>query len=173
MDLRLLEAEPNDEEREAIDARLSPAASGGEGSEREASHFAAGLGRERRHLLLPALQSVQSRVGWISEGALNYVCKRLGVPPADAYGVATFYALLSMAPRPRRVLHVCDDIACRCRGANELIQDLERTLGSPAEHGPERDHVELDENGVPTSLQVTFEQHCGGAGAALFGQITY
>ena len=148
MDLRLLEAEPTDEEREAIDARLGPAASGGEGSEREGSHFAAGFRRDRRHLLLPALQSVQSRVGWISEGALNYVCKRLGVPPADAFGVATFYALLSMAPRPRRVLHVCDDIACRCRGANELIQDLESTLGPPAQHGPERDHVVVDENGA-------------------------
>ena len=50
---------------------------------------------DQRHLLLPALQAVQSRVGWISTGALNYICQRLTVPPAEAFGVASFYALLS------------------------------------------------------------------------------
>jgi len=123
VDLRQLEAEPTDDEREAIDARL------GSHPQREGTHFAAGLRRDRRHLLLPALQAAQARVGWISEGVLAYICKRLDVPPADAWGVATFYGLLSMEPRPRRVLHVCDDIACRCSGANELIAELERTLG--------------------------------------------
>jgi len=123
VDLRQLEAEPTEDEREAIDARL------GSHPQREGTHFAAGLRRDRRHLLLPALQAAQARVGWISEGVLAYICKRLDVPPADAWGVATFYGLLSMEPRPRRVLHVCDDIACRCSGANELIAELERTLG--------------------------------------------
>ena len=123
MDLRQLEAEPTAEEREAIDARL------GDDPERAGTHFAAGFRRGRRHLLLPALQAAQARVGFISEGALGYICKRLEVPPADAHGVATFYALLSLEPRPPRVLHVCDDIACRCRGANELIAELERTTG--------------------------------------------
>ena len=43
--------------------------------------------------------------------------ERLAVPPAEAYGVATFYALLSTTPRPPVVAHVCDDIACRLAGA--------------------------------------------------------
>ena len=63
--------------------------------------------RDLRHLLLPALQAVQARIGWISPGGLNYICERLTVPPADAYGVATFYGLLSVqraaAARPARV----------------------------------------------------------------------
>ena len=42
----------------------------------------------RRDLLLPALHALQSRVGWISQPGLNYVCRRLSVPPAEAYGVA-------------------------------------------------------------------------------------
>jgi len=36
---------------------------------------------------------------------------RLDVPPSEAYGVACFYGLFSVTPRPARVLHVCDDIA--------------------------------------------------------------
>ena len=58
--------------------------------------------REKRHLLLPALQALQARVGWVSEGGLSYVCERLSVPPAEAWGVATFYALIATEPRPQR-----------------------------------------------------------------------
>ncbi|HEU4996370.1 MAG TPA: NAD(P)H-dependent oxidoreductase subunit E [Gemmatimonadaceae bacterium] len=140
MDLRIGEAEPTAEERVAVDALLGPPSSGWDGGTRDPvrdTHVAFGGhdARARRHLLLPALRAVQSRVGWISEGALNYVCTRLTVPPADAWGVATFYALLSTTPRPKRVLHVCDDIACKCRGADELIARIEKTVG-PEHHAP-------------------------------------
>jgi len=130
MDIRRIDAEPSNEERQAIDALLGPPQSawdgGARGSLRDA-HVATvgGAGtRALRHLLLPALQALQGRVGWISEGGLGYVCDRLNVPPADAWGVATFYALLATSPRPARVVHVCDDIACKCRGADALIAQL-------------------------------------------------
>ena len=145
MDLRLHDAAPTDEEREAIDACLGAPTSGWDGGERKAERdayvaFGGHDARNRRHLLLPALHAAQSRVGWLSEGALNYVCTRLTVPPADAWGVATFYALFSTTPRPRRVLHVCDDIACKCRGSDALLATLEATVG-PAHHAPNGDHV--------------------------------
>ena len=135
MDLRLSDAQPTHDERSAVDALLGAPASGWDGGPRDdARDMRVALGgqsvRARRHLLLPALHAVQSRVGWISEGALNHVCARLGVPPAEAWGVATFYALLATAPRPRRVLHVCDDIACQCRGADALTAEIERQAGS-------------------------------------------
>jgi NADH-quinone oxidoreductase subunit F len=120
VDLRLLLAEPTEEEREAVDAVAGPAVVGN-GRALEGGHEA----RAQRHLLLPALRSVQRRTGWVSEGALSYVCRRLSVPPADAYGVATFYAMLSLEPRPRRVVHVCDDLACRLRGGEKLAAALE------------------------------------------------
>jgi NADH-quinone oxidoreductase subunit F len=82
-----------------------------------------------RHLLLPALHAAQTRSGWISEGALNYICERLSVPPAEAFGVASFYALFSLKPRPPLVAHVCDDIACRANGAEAICEDLERRIG--------------------------------------------
>jgi NADH-quinone oxidoreductase subunit F len=111
MDLRLSAVEPSDDERDAIDA------------------VAGDAGEGRRDLLLPALQAAQSRVGFVSEGALGHICRALHIPPAEAYGVASFYALLALEPRPRRVLHVCDDIACRCSGAASLCEELERTVG--------------------------------------------
>ena len=134
MDLHVVGPLASPAERAAVDAVLGPAQSGWAGGVRNPSsegHAARGghAARSRRDLLLPALHAVQSRIGWISQPALNYVCRRLTVPPAEAYGVATFYALFATTPRPPLVAHVCDDIACRLAGAEDVAADLERAIG--------------------------------------------
>src|SRR5207244_619017 len=121
-------------ERGAVDAVLGPAQSGWAGGARNPAvdgHAARGghAARSQRDLLIPVLHAIQSRVGWISQPALNYACRRLSVPPAEAYGVATFYALFATKPRPPIVAHVCDDIACHLAGAEETAADLTRTIG--------------------------------------------
>ncbi|MBV8155599.1 MAG: NAD(P)H-dependent oxidoreductase subunit E [Candidatus Eremiobacteraeota bacterium] len=103
-DLHFTSATASPEERSAVDAVAA---------------------RAERHLLLPTLHALNDRVGWLSEGALNYVCERLNVPPAEAYGVATFYAMFSTKPRPPQLVHACDDIGCRNAGAEQLIGALE------------------------------------------------
>ena len=81
--------------------------------------------RERRHLLLPALHALQRSAGWISPGGLDYACAQLEVPPAEGYGVATFYHLFTHEPPVASdTVHVCDDVACRLFGAVGLIEDL-------------------------------------------------
>jgi NADH-quinone oxidoreductase subunit F len=92
MDLRFTGHEATSEERTAIDKVAT---------------------EPRRDLLLPALHAANSRIGWISPGALNYICRKLEVPPAEAFGVATFYHMFSVTPRPPKVTYVCDDIVCR------------------------------------------------------------
>jgi NADH-quinone oxidoreductase subunit F len=164
VDLRFPDAEPTREEREAVDGVLGPATSGWTGGAREIAfdgRVARGGrdARAQRHLLLPALHALQGRIGWISAGGLGYVARRLTVPPAEAYGVATFYAMFSTTPRPSTVLHVCDDIACRARGAAELCTDLERSLGLPGETGDGR-----------TWLRSPCLGMCEGAPAALLQQ---
>ncbi len=136
MDLRLMAAAPTDAERAVVDGRLGPPQTGWRGGEWDPAvdgHVGRGGARRaiaNRNLLLPALHAVQSEIGWISPGALNYVCERLTVPPAEAYGVATFYALLTTEPRAPRVAHVCDDIACGQAGADEIGAALEAALGA-------------------------------------------
>ncbi|MQA97219.1 MAG: NADH-quinone oxidoreductase subunit E [Streptosporangiales bacterium] len=133
MDLRFRDAVPTAEERDAVDALLGPPADGWRGGERDAAGLQHARGgheaRDRRDLLLPALHAVQDRLGWISEGALDYICRRLSVPPAEAYGVATFYALLSLRPAPPRAVHVCTDLACRAAGSGDLVAETTRRLG--------------------------------------------
>jgi len=135
LDLHFTDAQPTDEEREAVNALFGPPPSAWEGAPPNDVdwHVAAGghEARSRRDQLLPALHAVNDRIGWISEGALNYICRRLTVPPADAFGVASFYALLSTRPRPPMVVHVCDDVVCMAAGAGQLCEELERTVGAP------------------------------------------
>ncbi|WP_206786317.1 NAD(P)H-dependent oxidoreductase subunit E [Amycolatopsis sp. MtRt-6] len=107
MDLKLLDAIASHEEREAV------------------AGFAGG-GRDQ---LLPALHAVNDRVGWISQGALNLICETLHVPPADAYGVASFYSLFALEERPERVVHVCTDLACRISGADTVCDVLTEHVG--------------------------------------------
>jgi NADH-quinone oxidoreductase subunit F len=127
VDLKLMQAEPSADERAAIDELLGVPESAWDGAlERSAFDHRVARGgaeaRDDRHLLLPALHALQGAVGWISPGGMNYVCERLTVPPAEAYGVATFYAMFSTEERPGTVVHVCDDIACRLRGADDLVE---------------------------------------------------
>jgi NADH-quinone oxidoreductase subunit F len=127
MDLRLSTVSPSDAERAAVDAVLgAPPATAPTLSALEA--------KRRRPHLLPVLVSLQRRVGHISQGGMGYACERLGVPPAEAFGVASFYALLSLGERPASFAHVCDDLACAAAGANTLCQQLDATLGPAAGH---------------------------------------
>ena len=134
MDIELIDVAPSAEEQAAVDRLLGPPLSGWEGGTRDAlvetrvvigGHEA----RDERHLLLPVLWAVQDRIGYVSAPALGYISRRLMIPPADAYGVATFYAMLATEPQPPRVLHVCEDLACKCHGADDLIATLEERFG--------------------------------------------
>ena len=138
MDLHVIGPLASPAERAAVDAVLGPPESGwGGGTRRPGTEGHAARGghetRARRSQLLPALHAVQDRIGWISQPALNYISRRLAVPPAEAYGVATFYALYATKPRPPVVAHVCDDIACRLAGAERICEDLGRSVGPEGE----------------------------------------
>jgi NADH-quinone oxidoreductase subunit F len=142
MDLHVIGPLASAAERAAVDAVLGPPESGWVGGARDPhneGHAARGGHeiRDRRSQLIPALHAIQSRVGWISQPALNYICRRLAVAPAEAYGVATFYALFATTIRPPVVAHVCDDIACRLAGAERICDDLGRGVGGAGE--PVRD----------------------------------
>jgi NADH-quinone oxidoreductase subunit F len=148
MDLHVIGPLATPAERAAVDAVIGPAVSGWRGGTRDSTaegHVARGghEARSRRDLLIPVLHAIQGRIGWISQPAMNYVCKRLTIPPAEAYGVASFYALFATSARPPIVAHVCDDLACRLSGSEEICADLERTIGPEGAPGPEGERTWL------------------------------
>ncbi len=124
-DLHFAGEQPSEAERAAVDsvvAGVGPAAV-------QVSERLVYAGRtradERRRLLLPALHALQRSAGWISPGGLEHACRVLQVPPAEAYGVATFYHLFAHEPPVAAdTYHVCDDVACRPAGALDLVDGL-------------------------------------------------
>jgi NADH-quinone oxidoreductase subunit F len=125
-DLHLTIDTSTDAERAAVDAALGADA-------RAVIHESERLVRggmarkhDRRHLLLPGLHALQAEIGWISPGGLNYLCDVLQVPPAEAYGVATFYELFRTDDpgHTESVVHVCMDTACQIADAEGLAQRL-------------------------------------------------
>jgi NADH-quinone oxidoreductase subunit F len=163
VDLRLGVAAPaTDEERAAVASVLGPPETGWDGGQRTAADGHAAYGghaaRAQRHLLLPVLHTVQERIGWISPGALDHICARLTIPPAEAYGVASFYALLRTTPSPAAVVHVCDDLACRVNGAEQLCEEMERRFGAEGMAGGSgesspRDSTEATSSGTGVAWQ--------------------
>ena len=133
MDIRTTGGPATAEEAAAVDGVLGDPTSLWEGGARRPAddHIAFGgsAARAQRPLLLPVLHAIQDRVGWVSRGALEYACRRLSIPPAEAYGVVSFYGRFALEERPPLVLHVCDDIACKCAGADALCAALEKSLG--------------------------------------------
>ena len=100
----------------------------------------AGCVREHRDLLLPGLHALQARLGSSAAGALGYVCRRLDVPPAEGYGVARFYGLLSLSRARRRSRTSATTSPARWPARNSCVPSPARA----AAHRPRRADVAAD-----------------------------
>ncbi len=127
-DLHFGDDKPNDIERDAVDGVVADTLGPAVVQEHERM-VRGGTERrnERRHLLLPVLHALQRAAGWISPGGLNYASEQLQVPPAEAYGVATFYEMFTFTDPGHEddVVHVCVDAACQIADSEALIARLE------------------------------------------------
>jgi NADH-quinone oxidoreductase subunit F len=137
VDLHLTSERANQVEQSAVDGELGPAltAENGGSPAAEAGSRIATRSVAPRDVLLPVLHAVQSRIGWISPGAINYIAVRMNLPPAEIYGVASFYGMFSLTPTAAVVVHICDDIACMTAGAEQLCSDLQKQLGPARSQG--------------------------------------
>ena len=82
--------------------------------------------------LLAILQDVQDEANYLPREALEHVSKRLELPLARVYAMATFFQAFHLEPRGKYVCTVCMGTACHVRGAPMLVDKLERDLGIPA-----------------------------------------
>ncbi|MFH0965700.1 MAG: NADH-quinone oxidoreductase subunit NuoE [Planctomycetota bacterium] len=79
--------------------------------------------------LIPSLQLIQERVGYLPREALEKLGRVIGVPEANIYGVVTFYAQFSLVPRGRHTVRVCRGTACHVRGSAEILAAVKEKLG--------------------------------------------
>lgn len=83
----------------------------------------------QREYLIPILQAVQQRCGFLSPESLREIARFLGVPAGEVFGVATFYRQFRFTPPARNPIKVCLGTACHVRGGNIILEEWERRLG--------------------------------------------
>jgi NADH-quinone oxidoreductase subunit E len=92
-----------------------------------------------RESLIPLLQQMQGRDGYVSPEAVRELSRRVGISESEIFGVATFYDLFRFEPPADHTIRVCQGTACHVQGAAMLLHDfeerLEITAGSASEDG--------------------------------------
>ncbi len=78
--------------------------------------------------LIPILQEVQKQHRYLPEELLTYIATAMNLSPATVYGVATFYAQFSLAPKGKYIIKVCDGTACHVRKAMPVYEALRKRV---------------------------------------------
>src|SRR5690554_977850 len=78
--------------------------------------------------LIPILQRVQERFGFIPDTAITMISRFTGVPESTIFGVATFYAQFKFTPSGRNIIKVCRGTGCYVKGAPRLLDEVEKLL---------------------------------------------
>ena len=81
-----------------------------------------------RDQLIPMLQQIQTREGFLSQAAMAELATALDTPVASVYGVATFYNQFRFAPLGKHVIELCRGTACHVKQSLALQQHLQRRL---------------------------------------------
>ncbi len=78
--------------------------------------------------LIGILHEIQNHFHYLPELELRYVSKRTGVPMTQIYSIANFYNRFSLEPKGRNEVCVCKGTACHVKGAEQVMNEVERTL---------------------------------------------
>jgi NADH-quinone oxidoreductase E subunit len=84
----------------------------------------------QRSAIMAALRLAQERHnGWLPPEALAEVADAVGVTPAHAEAVASFYDMYNLAPVGRHIVEVCTNLSCALVGAQQVVEAFEEELG--------------------------------------------
>ena len=79
--------------------------------------------------LIAILQQAQEHYRYLPEEIFPYLSKKLDIPEARIYGVATFYENFSLERKGKFIIKVCDGTACHVRKSIPILNALRKELG--------------------------------------------
>ncbi|MEQ8235578.1 MAG: NAD(P)H-dependent oxidoreductase subunit E [Syntrophomonadaceae bacterium] len=82
--------------------------------------------------IIEAYHALQNEFNYVSREALQEAARVFGIAESEAYGVATFYSYLSVEPRGKYIIRMCESAPCHVAGADELLKAIEEQLGIKA-----------------------------------------
>ncbi|MEM2914666.1 MAG: NADH-quinone oxidoreductase subunit NuoE [Candidatus Bathyarchaeia archaeon] len=81
-----------------------------------------------RDMLIPVLQEVQEKLGYLSREAIEEISSAMSLPTSKIYGVATFYNQFRFEPVGKYHIQVCRGTACHVKGSSNVLEALQREL---------------------------------------------
>lgn len=79
--------------------------------------------------LVSILQDIQTEYNYLPRTALEKLSKKLDMPQSQIYSMATFFRAFSLKERGKHIVNVCLGTACHVRGADLILESLERQMG--------------------------------------------
>ncbi|OGH99838.1 MAG: NADH dehydrogenase [Candidatus Melainabacteria bacterium GWF2_32_7] len=87
---------------------------------------------KKRENVIPLLQDVQEKYGYLSKENLINISEYLNVPTSNVYGVATFYNQFRLVPLGKHIIRVCRGTACHVKGSDKILERFESELNIKA-----------------------------------------
>jgi NADH-quinone oxidoreductase E subunit len=82
----------------------------------------------KRDCLIPILQEIQNRIGFLSTESMEQVSKHVNIPSNKILGVATFYNQFRFHPLGKYHFQICRGSSCHLATGNSLLKELEKLL---------------------------------------------
>lgn len=83
---------------------------------------------EKKGNLIPVLNDIQKKIGYLPLEVQKYVSKKLEIPMSEIYGVISFYSIFNTEPKGEHTIGVCMGTACYVKGAEDIMERLENEL---------------------------------------------
>jgi NADH-quinone oxidoreductase subunit E len=91
---------------------------------------------QKRSASLMVLHAIQEHFGWISQEAVEWSAKKLGLQPINIYELVTFYPMFRASPVGKYQIKVCRTLSCALGGSHKLHEHFCTKLGlDPHAHG--------------------------------------
>ena len=92
----------------------------------------------KRSASLMLLHAIQEHFGWISQDAIEWTAKKLGLQPINIYELVTFYPMFRPQPQGKYSIKICRTLPCALGGSHALHKHFCEKLGLDAHgHGPQ------------------------------------
>jgi len=104
----------------------------------------------KRSAVIGALHAAQhENGGYLTPQLMDAVAAYLELPPIQVYEVATFYSMFETKPVGRHSVSICTNVSCMLRGAEDLVEHVEKKLG-----------ISLGESTVDGRIYLKREEEC-------------
>ena len=129
----------------------------------------------RRSAAMPLLHLWQEHFGFISDEAVLWIAKKLGLQPINILELVTFYPMFRQKPAGKTHIRVCRTLSCAMAGGFELMENLCAALEiqRPPDGDGIHDPIAVSADGNYSVEFVECLASCGTAPVCMIGEQLY